>query len=193
MKVRFEQDYALSSYDASALTASMAMADYFSNLVTELLKSGIGTLKSSEYPTAEAYAGKLAANWLMGSISAKLNEENKDISACPVSAMTLAGLLKRIADNTISSKIAKEVFDAMWAGEGEADSIIDKKGLKQVTDNGAIEAIVDEVLATNAAMVAEVKAGKEKAFNGLVGQVMKASKGKANPAQVNEILKKKLS
>jgi aspartyl-tRNA(Asn)/glutamyl-tRNA(Gln) amidotransferase subunit B len=128
----------------------------------------------------------------MGSISAKLNEEDKDIAASPVSPLQLAGLLKRIADNTISSKIAKEVFEAMWAGEGEADAIIEKKGLKQVTDTGAIEAMIDEVLAANAAMVEEFKAGKEKAFNALVGQAMKASRGKANPAQVNEILRKKL-
>ena len=123
----------------------------------------------------------------------KLNEEDKDIANSPVAATQLAGLLKRIADNTISNKIAKEVFDAMWQGEGEADSIIGQKGLKQVTDSGAIEAIIDEVLAANVAMVAEFKAGKDKAFNALVGQCMKASKGKANPAQVNELLKKKLS
>ena len=111
----------------------------------------------------------------------------------PVSAVQLAGLLKRITDNTISGKMAKEVFEAMWAGEGDADAIIAQRGLKQVSDSGAIEAIVDEVLAANATMVEEYKAGKEKAFNGLVGQCMKASKGKANPAQVNDILKKKLA
>lgn len=176
MKTRFEQEYVLSAYDASALTASKAVADYF-------------------IATVAAFGGeaKLAANWVMGNVSAKLNEEDKDISASPVSPQQLAGLLKRIADNTISSKIAKEVFEAMWAGEGEADAIIDKKGLKQVTDTGAIEAMVDEVLAANAAMVEEFKAGKDKAFNALVGQAMKASKGKANPAQVNEILRKKLA
>jgi aspartyl-tRNA(Asn)/glutamyl-tRNA(Gln) amidotransferase subunit B len=175
MKARFETEYALSAYDASALTSSKAVADYF-------------------IATVQAFGGeaKLAANWVMGSISAKLNEEDKDIAASPVSPLQLAGLLKRIADNTISSKIAKEVFEAMWAGEGEADAIIEKKGLKQVTDTGAIEAMIDEVLAANAAMVEEFKAGKEKAFNALVGQAMKASRGKANPAQVNEILRKKL-
>ena len=175
MKARFETDYALSAYDASALTSSKAVADYF-------------------IATVQAVGGeaKLAANWVMGSISAKLNEEDKDIAASPVSPLQLAGLLKRIADNTISSKIAKEVFEAMWAGEGEADAIIEKKGLKQVTDTGAIEAMIDEVLAANAAMVEEFKAGKEKAFNALVGQAMKASRGKANPAQVNDILRKKL-
>ena len=175
MKARFETEYVLSAYDASALTSSKAVADYF-------------------IATVQAVGGeaKLAANWVMGSISAKLNEEDKDIAASPVSPLQLAGLLKRITDNTISSKIAKEVFEAMWAGEGEADAIIEKKGLKQVTDTGAIEAMIDEVLAANAAMVEEFKAGKEKAFNALVGQAMKASKGKANPAQVNDILRKKL-
>ncbi|HZV62360.1 MAG TPA: Asp-tRNA(Asn)/Glu-tRNA(Gln) amidotransferase subunit GatB [Methylophilaceae bacterium] len=175
MKARFEQEYGLSAYDASSLTASRALADYF----TAAVKAG-----------CEA---KLAANWVMGSISAKLNEEDKQISQSPVSPAQLSGLLKRIADNTISNKIAREVFDAMWAGEGEADAIIEKKGLKQVTDTGAIEAIIDEVLAANAAMVEEFKSGKEKAFNALVGQAMKASKGKANPAQVNDILRKKLT
>ncbi|MCB5185980.1 Asp-tRNA(Asn)/Glu-tRNA(Gln) amidotransferase subunit GatB [Methylobacillus gramineus] len=175
MKSRFEEAYSLSAYDASALTASRNVADYFT-------------------ATLQAFGGeaKLAANWVMGGVSAKLNEEDKNIADSPVSPELLAGLIKRIADNTISSKMAKEVFEAMWAGEGTADQIIDKKGLKQVTDSGAIETIVDEVLAANPAMVEEFKAGKEKAFNALVGQAMKASKGKANPAQVNEILKRKL-
>ncbi len=175
MVARFVSEYKLSAYDADTLTSSKAIADYFE-------------------ATVKAFGGepKLAANWVMGSVAAKLNEEDKDISVSPVSSEQLAGLLKRIADNTISNKIAREVFDAMWAGEGEADAIIEKKGLKQVTDSGAIEAIIDEVLAANAAMVEEFRAGKEKAFNALVGQCMKASKGKANPAQVNEILKKKL-
>jgi len=175
MKARFEQEYGLTTYDASTITASRAMADYF-----VAAASGFG---------GEA---KLVANWVMGSVAAKLNEEGRDISASPVSPVQLAGLLKRIQDGTISGKIAKDVFAAMWAGEGDADAIIEKQGLKQVSDSGAIEKIVDEVLAANAAMVAEYKAGKEKAFNGLVGQCMKASKGKANPAQVNEILKQKL-
>jgi aspartyl-tRNA(Asn)/glutamyl-tRNA(Gln) amidotransferase subunit B len=175
MQARFEQEYALPAYDATAITASRAMADYF-------------------VAAAGAIGGeaKLVANWVMGSVAAKLNEEGLDIANSPVSPSQLASLLKRIADNTISGKIAKDVFAAMWAGEGDADSIIEQKGLKQVSDSGAIEGIVDEVLTANAAMVAEYKAGREKAFNGLVGQVMKASKGKANPAQVNEILKKKL-
>jgi aspartyl-tRNA(Asn)/glutamyl-tRNA(Gln) amidotransferase subunit B len=176
MQARFEQEYALPAYDATAITASRAMADYF-------------------VAAAGAFGGeaKLVANWVMGTVAAKLNEEGLDIANSPVSPSQLASLLNRIADNTISGKIAKDVFAAMWAGEGDADSIIEQKGLKQVSDSGAIEGIVDEVLTANAAMVAEYKAGKEKAFNGLVGQVMKASKGKANPAQVNEILKKKLA
>ncbi|GAB7564306.1 Asp-tRNA(Asn)/Glu-tRNA(Gln) amidotransferase subunit GatB [Methylobacillus methanolivorans] len=176
MKARFERDYGLSAYDATALTASRGVADYFT-------------------ATLAAFGGeaKLVANWVMGSVSAKLNEADQSIAASPVSPELLSGLLKRIADNTISSKIAKEVFEAMWAGEGSADEIIANKGLKQVTDTGAIEAIVDEVLAANPAMVEEFKAGKEKAFNALVGQTMKASKGKANPAQVNDILKRKLA
>jgi aspartyl-tRNA(Asn)/glutamyl-tRNA(Gln) amidotransferase subunit B len=176
MKVRFANEYGLTEYDAAAITSSRCIADYF-------------------VATAATLGGdaKPVANWVMGSIAAKLNEEGKDIAASPVSPTQLAGLLKRIADNTISGKIAKDVFAAMWAGEGDADAIIEQKGLKQVSDSGAIEGIVDQVLAANAAMVAEYKAGKEKAFNGLVGQVMKASKGKANPAQVNEVLKKKLA
>jgi aspartyl-tRNA(Asn)/glutamyl-tRNA(Gln) amidotransferase subunit B len=128
----------------------------------------------------------------LGSVSAKLNAEDKAISESPISPSGLASLIKRIQDGTISNNGAKQVFEAMWAGEGDVDSIIESKGLKQVSDTGAIEAIVDEVLAANPAMVEEFKSGKEKAFNALVGQAMKASKGKANPAQVNEILKKKL-
>jgi len=177
MKARFEADYALSSYDAAALTASRELADYF---------------------TATVNAGsdaKPAANWIMGAISAKLNADEKAINQSPISAAQLAQLLKRIADNTISNNAAKQVFEAMWMGEseGDVDAIIAAKGLKQESDSGAIEAIIDEVLKANPAMVVEFKAGKEKAFNALVGQAMKASKGKANPAQVNEVLKKKLA
>ncbi len=176
MQARFQVEYGLAAYDATALTASRAMADYFVATV-----SALGT------------DAKLAANWVMGSVAAKLNEADKGIADSPVSPLQLAGLLKRIADNTISGKIAKEVFEAMWTGEGDADAVIENKGLKQISDSGAIEAIIDGVLAANAAMVEEFKAGKEKAFNALVGQAMKASKGKANPAQVNDMLKKKLS
>ena len=192
MKARFEREYALSAYDATALTASRAVADYF-----------VATADTVRTFGGEA---KLVANWVMGDLSARLNREGKEINQSPVSPVQLAAILIRIADNTITNKMAKDLFDAMWEKQAAGgdfawiagslsviDAIIEEEGLKQVTDSGAIEAIVDEVLAANAAMVAEYKAGKEKAFNGLVGQVMKASKGKANPAQVNEILKKKLA
>ena len=129
----------------------------------------------------------------MGELSGALNRENLEIAKSPVASAQLAALLRRVRDNTLSGKMAKEVFDAMWAGEGEPDSIIEKRGLKQLSDSGEIEKIVDQVLAANAKSVEEFRAGKDKAFNALVGQVMKASKGKANPAQVNEILKRKLS
>ncbi len=141
---------------------------------------------------APAVDAKLAANWVMGELSAALNRADLDIAASPVSPAALAELLARVRDNTISGKIAKDVFEAMWAGEGDADAIIEAKGLKQISDSGAIEKIVDEVLAANPKSVEEFRAGKEKAFNALVGQVMKASRGKANPAQVNDILRRKL-
>ncbi|HQS36660.1 MAG: aspartyl/glutamyl-tRNA amidotransferase subunit B [Methylotenera sp. 24-45-7] len=174
MKARFEADFGLTSYDAASLTSSLDLANYF---------------------VATVHAGadaKPAANWVMGAVSAKLNAEEKSIAQSPLTAVQLASLIKRIMDNTISNNAAKQVFEALWNGEGGVDAIIEAKGLKQVSDTGAIEAIIDEVLAANAAMVEEFKAGKEKAFNALVGQAMKASKGKANPAQVNEMLKKKL-
>ncbi|GBG03279.1 aspartyl/glutamyl-tRNA(Asn/Gln) amidotransferase subunit B [Azospira sp. I13] len=174
---RFMEQLGLSAYDATALTASLEVADYFDAVVT----------------AAGAANAKSAANWVMGELSARLNKEDKDIAASPVSAAQLAGLIARIADNTISNNIAKKVFEALWNGEdASADEIIEKQGLKQITDTGAIEKLVDEVLAANAANVAEYKAGKEKAFNALVGQVMKAAKGKANPQQVNDLLKAKL-
>ena len=174
---RFIRDYALSPYDASALTAALDIADYFE--------------------TAVAIAGKTSAkpcaNWVTVDLAARLNKESREISASPVSAAQLGGLLARIADNTISNNIAKKVFEALWNGEGRsADDIIEKQGLKQITDSGAIETLIDEVLTANAAMVAEFKAGKEKAFNALVGQAMKATRGKANPQQVNDLLRKKL-
>jgi len=175
MKARFEAQYALSSYDANALTTSRDLANYF-----------VATIDAG----ADA---KQSANWVMGSLTAKLNAVDTSISESPISAQQLALLLKRIGDNTISNNAAKQVFEAMWNDEGSVDDIIKVKGLKQESDSGAIETIIDEVLAANAAMVEEFKAGKEKAFNALVGQAMKASKGKANPAQVNDILKKKLT
>ena len=171
----YSRTYALTPYDASVLASDQNLADYFEEMVV----AGAGS--------------KPSANWLLGTVSAKLNAEEKTIAQSPVNAVQLASLLKRIADNTISNNAAKQVFEAMWNGEGEVDVIIAAKGLKQESDSGAIEAIIDEVLKANPAMVEEFKAGKEKAFNALVGQAMKASKGKANPAQVNEILKKKLT
>jgi len=174
LQTRLISEYQLSSYDASTLTSSRSLADYFVSVV---------------HAGAEP---KQAANWVMGALSAKLNAEERTIVDSPVTAVQLAALLKRIADNTISNNAAKQVFEGLWAGEGEVDAIIEAKGLKQVSDTGAIEAIINEVLAANQAMVDEYKSGKEKAFNALVGQCMKASKGKANPAQVNETLKKML-
>jgi aspartyl-tRNA(Asn)/glutamyl-tRNA(Gln) amidotransferase subunit B len=174
---RFMSDYALSAYDAKALTASLDIADYFEAAVTVAGKA----------------SAKPCANWISVDLAARLNKEGRDIGASPVSAVQLGGLIARIADNTISNNIAKKVFDALWNGEGAtADEIIEKQGLKQITDTGAIEALIDGVLEANAAMVAEFRAGKEKAFNALVGQAMKATKGKANPQQVNELLRKKL-
>jgi aspartyl-tRNA(Asn)/glutamyl-tRNA(Gln) amidotransferase subunit B len=175
MKARFEADYGLTAYDAAALTTSRELADYF-----------VRTVNAG----AEA---KPATNWIMGALTAKLNAEEQSISASPISAEQLAQLLKRITDNTVSNNAAKQVFEAMWPAESDVDTIIEKLGLKQESDSGAIEAIIDDVLKANPAMVEEFKAGKEKAFNALVGQVMKASKGKANPSQVNAILKQKMT
>jgi aspartyl-tRNA(Asn)/glutamyl-tRNA(Gln) amidotransferase subunit B len=172
---RFIRDYGLPTYDAVLLTASRAAADYFEAMVK-----------------ASGVEPKLCANWQTGALNASLNEAGLEIAASRVAAESLARLLKRIADGTLSGKMAKEVFDAMWAGEGDAETIIESRGLRQISDAGAIEKVVDEVLAANARQVADYRAGKEKAFNALVGQVMKATRGKANPAQVNEILKRKL-
>jgi aspartyl-tRNA(Asn)/glutamyl-tRNA(Gln) amidotransferase subunit B len=178
---RFVRDYGLPEYDAAALTQSKAMASYFEAVVGK----------------AGREQAKPAANWLMGDVSSTLNREGVEIIDAPVKADQLALLLQRIADGTISNKIAKEVFAAMWETPSDkaslADDIIDAKGLKQISDTGALEKIVDEVLATNAKSVEEFCAGKEKAFNALIGQAMKATKGKANPAQLTELLKKKLT
>ncbi|MEP7181132.1 MAG: Asp-tRNA(Asn)/Glu-tRNA(Gln) amidotransferase subunit GatB [Betaproteobacteria bacterium] len=175
MKARFQTQYDVTAYEATTLTGSRELARYYEATVSAL-----------------GGAPRIAANWVLGEVSAAVNRGETDISAANVTADNLAGLLKRVQDNTISGKIAKDVFDAMWAGEGDADTIIAKKGLEQISDEGAIGKIIDDVLAANPAIVAEFKAGKEKAFNSLVGQAMKATKGKANPAQVNAILKKKL-
>ncbi len=175
-RARFMKDYGLSAYDAGVLTSSREMADYYETTVRE----------SKADP-------KIAANWIAVELAGYLNRDNKEIQRSPVTAAMMAGLQKRIADNTISGKIAKEVLAAMWAGEGDADTVIEKKGLKQVTDEAEIEKIVDEVIANNAKQVEQYRAGKEAVFGFFVGQVMKASQGKANPAQVNELLKKKLA
>ena len=172
---RFIQEYGLSDYDAIAMTGSKEMADYFETVFKE--------------SKGEA---KLVANWMGGELSSYLNKNDLDIIDSPIAATDLARLLQRINDNTISGKIAKDVFAALWNGEGKVDEIIDKKGLKQITDSAAIEGIIDEVLANNADQIAEYRSGKDKVFGFFVGQVMKATQGKANPAQVNEILKKKL-
>ena len=180
MQQRFAGQYGVSAYDAGVLTSSKAMAAYFEAVVAK----------------AGAANAKIAANWLMGDVSSQLNRDGIDIDACPVSAAQLALLLQRIADGTISNKIAKEIFATIWdekaTDDAAADRIIDAKGLKQISDTGALEAIIDEVLAANAKSVEEFRAGNEKAFNALIGQAMKATKGKANPQQVNELLKKKL-
>jgi aspartyl-tRNA(Asn)/glutamyl-tRNA(Gln) amidotransferase subunit B len=162
---------------AVSLTQSIEVAAYFEKVLEALGSDN----------------AKLAANWILGELAGALNGAGLDIGAAPVSSNQLAGLLLRICDNTISGKMAKGVFDAMWAGEGDADAIIDKRGLKQISDAGELEKIVDAVLAANPKSVGEYRAGKEKAFNALVGQAMKATKGKGNPAQINEILKKKLA
>ena len=178
MRQRFIDDLGLSAYDATTLTASQEMAGYFESTVAAAGKAN----------------AKPCANWVMVDLAARLNKDGRGLADSPVSASQLAGLILRIADDTISNNIAKKVFEALWNGDGAtADEIIDKQGLKQITDVGAIETLVDEVLAANAANVAEFRAGKEKAFNALVGQVMKAARGKANPQQVNDLLRRKLA
>ena len=173
---RFVDDYDLKKDDAAILTVSRPVADYFEATVA-----------------ATKAKPQLAANWIVGDLSGALNKDGLDIGESRISAEDLAGLLTRISDNTISGKIAKQVFEAMWGGEGTADQIIDAKGLKQITDSSAIEAVVDKVIEANPGQVAEYKAGKDKLIGFFVGQVMKETKGQANPGQVNQILKAKLS
>ena len=175
MAARFIADYGLPEYDAGQLTQSKAMAAYFEAVAT-----------ASKSP-------KLASNWVMGELSRRLNAEEKPIDASTVGTTQLATLIARIADGTISNNAARQVFDALWTGEGrDVDALIEAKGLKQMSDTGELEKIIDDVLAANAKNVEQVRAGNAKAFNALVGQAMKATQGKANPAQVNELLKKKL-
>ena len=174
---RFEKQYALSAYDASLLTASRAAADYFEAVVKA---SGVDP--------------KICANWQTGTLAKSLNQHELEIAQSPVPASKLAQILQKLADGTLSGKTAQKLFDLAWShSDMPIDELIEREGLKQVSDSGAIEKLVDEVLAANARQVEDYKAGKDKAFNSLVGQVMKASKGKANPAQVNEILRRKLA
>jgi len=175
-RARFVSSYAISPYDATVLTASREVAAYFEDAVRAL-------------PSEP----KLCANWVMGEISGHLNRDGIEIERSPVSSTALAGLLRRIADGTISGKIAKDVFEAMWTGHGEADAIIGAKGLRQISDSGELERIVDGIVAANPGQVADYRAGRDKLFAFFVGQVMKQTQGKANPAQVSEILRKKLA
>jgi aspartyl-tRNA(Asn)/glutamyl-tRNA(Gln) amidotransferase subunit B len=175
MAARFVKDYGLPEYDAATLTQSKAMAAYF------------------EAAAQASGQAKLASNWIMGELSRRINAGEIGIEHAPVTAVMLAALIGRIADGTISNNAARQVFDALWNGEAtQVDEVIEAKGLKQMNDTGALEKIIDDVIAANPDNVAQFKAGKDKAFNALVGQAMKASKGKANPAQVNELLRRKL-
>jgi aspartyl-tRNA(Asn)/glutamyl-tRNA(Gln) amidotransferase subunit B len=175
MRERFMREYRLPAYDAAQLTASRHAAAYFEDLV--------------EFSGAEP---KTCANWQNGELAAALNRDGLSIDASRVAPGALAALLKRLGDGTVSGKGAKEAFDAMWAGEGTVDEVIERRGLRQMSDSGELEKLVNDVLAANAKQVQDYRAGKEKAFNSLVGQVMKATRGKANPAQVSELLKRKL-
>jgi len=171
---RFRDQYGLSDYDADLLTSSRDLGDYY------------------EHVAENTGDPKLAANWINGELAAALNKAGLEIGANPVSAPMLAGLIKRIRDRTISGNLAKQVFEAIWNGEGDADAVIAARGLRQITDVGAIEAVIEDILATNPAQLEQYRSGKEKVFGFFVGQVMKATKGKANPQQVNALLKEKL-
>ena len=173
---RFASQYGLSAYDAGVLTGSRELAAYYEDVVRELPREP-----------------KLAANWVMGELAAALNKENLEVGCGRLPAARLAGLLRRICDQTISGKIAKEVFETMWSEGASADAVIDARGLRQITDTAAIERVIDEVMARNPAQLAEYRAGKDKLFGFFVGQVMKATAGKANPAQLNELLRRKLA
>ncbi|HTU68063.1 MAG TPA: Asp-tRNA(Asn)/Glu-tRNA(Gln) amidotransferase subunit GatB [Steroidobacteraceae bacterium] len=180
---RFVLAYDLSQYDATVLTSSKELGAYYDDVVKQLA--------GDKLPSKEQ--AKLAANWVAGSLAAALNEHNLEITESRIDAKKLAGLLVRITDNTISGKIAKDVFEAMWSDGKDADAIIESKGLKQITDTGAIEKAIDDVMAKNPGQLADYRSGKDKLFGFFVGQVMKATGGKANPAQLNDLLKKKLA
>jgi len=173
---RYMKELQLPAYDAGVLTASRELAAYYEDVVRAVPREP-----------------KLAANWVMGELAAALNKDNLDVTCGKLPAARLAGLLARISDQTISGKIAKEVFETMWADGSSADAVIEGKGLRQITDSSAIERVIDEVLARNPGQLAEYRSGKDKLFGFFVGQVMRATGGKANPAQLNELLKKKLS
>ena len=176
MAARFQTDCGLSEYDATTLTQSQTLSRYF------------------EAATSACGQAKLVSNWMMGELARKLNAQDTDIAACPVNPSRLGQMISRIADGTISNNAAKQVLDALWDDpQAEVDAVIEDKGLRQMNDTGALEKIIDEVLAANPKNVEEFRAGKDKAFNALVGQIMKASKGKANPQQVNEVLRGKLA
>jgi aspartyl-tRNA(Asn)/glutamyl-tRNA(Gln) amidotransferase subunit B len=175
-KARFVAQYGLSGYDAGVLTATREVADFYEATVR-----------------AAGGEAKLCANWVMGELAGALNRSGREVDASPVRPEMLGGLVRRLVDGTISGKIAKEVFEAMWAGEGDADTVIERRGLRQVTDDSAIERLVEAVMAANPEQVAGYRAGKEKLLGFFVGQVMKASAGKANPQRLNEVLKRKLA
>ncbi len=202
------QELGLSAYDAGVLTSSRAMADFYEGAVDSLLSQTLSAIKFDNAPSVEAYVAKLCANWAIGEVSAQLNRDNLEMTQCPIAAQQLGGIIMRILDGTISNSGAKEVFRDLWARnqgligleerQASADTsvidvIIKDKGLKQVSDSGAIEKLVDEIIAANADKVAEYRSGKDKLFGFFVGLAMKASQGKANPAQLNEVLKKKLA
>lgn len=180
-KQRFIEQYGLSTYDADVLTTSRDLADYYENLIQS----------NSEAKLDQKYY-KLAANWVISELLGAINKNNLTITTSPISSAELGKLVLRIFDNTISGKIAKTIFEDLWAGNGSTDEIIEQKGLKQVTDTGAIEKIIDEVISANPTQLEQYRSGKDKLFGFFVGQVMKASKGKANPGQVNDLLKEKL-
>ncbi len=198
---RFARDFGLSAYDAGVLSASRELGAYFEAVLARLSAAHLalrGTEKaprgSDEAAAAQPSAphAKLAANWVMGELSSALNRDNLDIGASRIAPEALSGLLLRIVDETISGKIAKEVFEAMWSEGKSADAVIEEKGLKQITDSGAIEGVIDAVMAANPKQLADYRAGKDKLFGFFVGQVMKATEGKANPAQLNDLLRAKL-
>jgi len=178
---RYQEDYGLSADDANSLVSHADTAAFFEATLSHCDVSG------------KAQAAKLVANWMNGELAAGLNQEQLEVNQCPVTPESLSALILRIVDKTLSSKLAKQVFDELWKGQTSVDAIIEAKGLKQISDSSEIEALVDQVIAANAQQAEDFKNGKEKALNSLVGQVMKLSKGKANPGQVNEILRQKLA